>query len=258
MTPCPTMKELSAYVDGALPRDEELSLRFHLDDCASCRQQVKVLLALKETVSRNAEFYPVPPTLRESVRSRLRPSPWVFLRRPWMLHPVVAFVLVFAVVSTVWWWRDGGESHRYQAIARALTADHLLHLQESDPLGIALTDPSTLTAWFQGRLPFPVPIPQPGDVRLLGGRLCSPLGHRGAVVFYEHQGKRLSLFTLAADALPPEEREALQVASQERPHCLHMTEGRPLCLMCSGDVMRAVVMDDPEMEEVAVKLVRLF
>jgi anti-sigma factor RsiW len=252
------MKELSAYVDGALPRDEELSLRFHLDDCASCRQQVKVLLALKETVSRNAEFYPVPHTLRESVRSRLRPSPWFFLRRPWALHPMVAFVLVFAVVSTVWWWRDGGEPQRYQAIARALAADHLQHLQASDPLEIALTDPSTLAAWFQGRLPFPVPIPQPRDVRLLGGRLCSPLGHRGAVVFYEYQGKRLSLFTMTADVLLPEERETLRAASQERPHCLHTTEGRPLCLVCSGDVVRAVVMDGPEMEEVAVNLVRSF
>lgn len=258
MTPCPKMEALSAYVDGALRRDEELALRFHVDDCASCRQKVKVLLALKETVSRNAEFYPVPHALRESLRSRLRPSPWAFLRRPWVLHPAVAFALLFAVVSVVWWWRDGGTQQGYEAIARALVADHMQYLHVSDPSEIASADPSTLAVWFQGRVPFLVSIPQPREVRLLGGRLCSPLGSRGAVVFYEHQGKRLSLFTMTADVLPPAERTALQAASQERPHCLRTAEGRPLCLVCSGDAVRAVVMDDPEMEEVAVKLVRSF
>jgi anti-sigma factor RsiW len=252
------MEELSAYVDGALRRDEELSLRFHLDDCASCREKVKALLALKDTVARNAEFYPVPHALRESLRSRLRPSPWSFLRRPWLLHPVVAFALLFAVVSVAWWWRDGGTQQGYETIARALVADHMQSLQVSNLSDIASADPATLAAWFQERVPFPVLIPQPRDVRLLGGRLCAPLGHHGAVVFYEYQGKRLSLFTMAADVLPPEERAALRAVSHERPHCLHAAEGCPVCLVCTGDVVRAVVMDSPEMQEVAVKLVRAF
>lgn len=103
MTPCPKMEELSAYVDGALGREEELSLRLHLNDCASCRQKVKLLLALKETVARNAEFSPVPQTLRESLRSRVRPFPWSLLHRPWAVHPVLALALFFAVGSVVWW-----------------------------------------------------------------------------------------------------------------------------------------------------------
>jgi anti-sigma factor RsiW len=258
VTPCPKMEELSAYIDGALRRDEELSLRFHLDDCGSCREKVKVLLALKDTVARNAEFYPVPAILRESLRSRLQPSPWSFLRRPWVLRPVIAFALLLAVVSVAWWWRDGGTQQRYEAIARALVADHMQSLHVSNLSDIASADPSTLAAWFQERVPFPVLIPQPRDVRLLGGRLCSLLGHHGAVVFYEHQGTRLSLFTMAADILSSEERATLQAASQARPHCLRTAEGRPLCLVCSRDTMRAVVMDDSSMEEVAVKLVRAF
>ena len=258
MTPCPTKEELSAYVDGALRRDEELSLRFHLDDCGSCREKVKVLLALKNTVARNAEFYPVPPALRESLRSRLQPSPWSFFRRPWGLHSAVAVALLFAVVSVAWWWRDGGTQQGYEAIARALVADHMQSLHTSNLSDIASADPSTLAAWFQERVPFPVQVPQSRDVRLLGGRLCSPLGHHGAVVFYEHQGKRLSLFTMAADVLPPEERAALRAVSHERPHCLHAAEGCPVCLVCTGDIVRAVVMDGPEMQEVAVKLMRAF
>jgi anti-sigma factor RsiW len=250
------METLSAYVDGALKREEELSLRFHLDDCASCRQKVKLLLVLKETVASNAEFHPAPSSLRESLRSRLRPVPWSFLRRPWAVHPVLAFALLLAVVSTVWWWQREGEPKGYEEIAQALVAEHIHYLHQPDSLEVASADPSTVTGWFQSRVPFPVRVPSLQDVRLLGGRLCSPRGHLGAVAFYEHKKKRLSLFTLAADVLPLGERTELQVVSQERPKCFKMSEGRPLCLTCSKEALRAVVMEGPEMEEVAVKLFR--
>jgi anti-sigma factor RsiW len=251
------MEDLSAYVDGALQRQEELALRFHLDDCAACRQKVKTLLALKETVTRSTEFHPVPDALRESLSAQVRSSRWLFWRHPWGVRPGLALVLLFAVASVAgWWWQQSGERRQYKEIAQALVAEHIHYVYLPDALEIASADPVTITTWFQSRVPFPVHVPHLQDVRLLGGRLCSPLGYRGAVVFYEREGKRLSLFTLAVDVLPPRERKELQVVSQERPKCFKMSEGRPLCLMCSKETVRAVVMDGPEMEEVAVGLFR--
>jgi anti-sigma factor RsiW len=250
------MEQLSAYVDGTLRHEEELSLRFHLDDCEACRQKVKVLLALKETVAHSTEFHPVPDALRQSLSAQVRPSRWSFLRRSWGVRPALALVLFLTVASVSgWWWQQSGEQERYEEIAQALVAEHIHYLYLPDALEIASADPATVTVWFQSRVPFPVRVPSLQDVRLLGGRLCSPLGHLGAVVFYEREGKRLSLFTLAVDVLLPREREELRVVSQERPQCFK-TEGRPLCLTCSEEAVRAVVMDGPGMEEVAIKLFR--
>jgi anti-sigma factor RsiW len=258
MTACPKEEALSAYLDGALPREEELAVRFHLDECASCRSKVKMLLVLKDTIIRTAESHPVPAQLQEAIHARMRPAWWSFLRNLRTVRPVLALALLLVAVSVAWWWRDGGTQQEYETLARALVVDHVQYLAGSDPSEIASADPDTLATWFRERVPFPVPIPQPQNMRSLGGRLCSLLGHHGAVVFYEHHRKRLSLFTLTAEVLPSDEREALRAASRERPQCLRMAEGRALCLACSGRLVRAVVVDEPEMEEAAVKLLGSF
>ncbi len=82
-----TIVELSAYTDGELTAEEESVLRRHIEECPVCRQMTGTLAALKETVTRSAELYPVPRTLRVAVQSRPQlprrpPSSWrSFLRR---------------------------------------------------------------------------------------------------------------------------------------------------------------------------------
>jgi len=75
MTPCTkTLEDLSAFIDGELAPEEELALRRHLDACSSCQQMTQIFSALKETVTRTAEVYPLPPTLRIALHVRPQPA----------------------------------------------------------------------------------------------------------------------------------------------------------------------------------------
>jgi anti-sigma factor RsiW len=152
------------------------------------------------------------------------------------------------------WWSQPEQQLGYEEIAQLLVAHHLHYLYTPDALEMASADPGTLSAWFHGRLPFPVPLPQPSQGRLIGGRLCPKPEHQAAVAFFEHKGKRLSLFTIAGDVIGPEDRQRLQAATQQRPLCLRTFAQSPLCLVCTGDVIRAVVILGSDMEAVAVEL----
>ncbi len=254
MTPCTrTLEELSAYLDGELGPEEAGALQYHLSICASCQRKVKVLAALEEAIVRSAEVSAVPQTLHEYVSVSTRPSPWSFLRHFWPVNTALACALLLAVVSvTGWWWRHTKESVQDE-IAQVLVADHIHYLQAPDALEIASADPAVVTEWFRGQVPFPVQIPQVNDVHLLGGRLCSLLGQRAALVLYEHKGRRLSLFILAADAILPGKRKG-QETGHVHPSCLDTVGNYVLCLGRSENVAQAVVTEGPEAEEIASRL----
>jgi anti-sigma factor RsiW len=254
MTPCPPFEDLSTYVDGELGYEENRAVQLHLASCPACQHQVQILSSLKETVTRSTEFHPLPSTLRVSLRACLRPSGWFVMRRPWAWHTALAAVLIVAVVGAMSWWLQREQRLGYEEIAQLLIAHHIHYLYTPDALEMASADPGALSAWFHNRIPFPVPIPHLSKGRLIGGRLCPMPEHQAAVAFFECAGKRLSLFTVAGDVLGPEDRQHLQAITQERPLCLRTFEQSPLCLVCTGDVIRAVVAQGSEMEAVAVEL----
>ena len=256
---CPrALEELSAYVDGSLGPEEELSLRRHIDTCAVCQPRLKTLSALKETVARSAEVHPVPHTLRQALSVRSHHPSWSFLRRPWTAKAMLAFVLVLAVISLAgWWWQQRG-ARGYEEVAQVLVADHIHYLQVPDAVEIASAKPAEVAAWFRERVSFPVRLPAWNDTRLLGGRLCSLLGQQVALAFYERGGKRLSLFTLAMDAIPPGEKAKIQAANQNNPRCVRTFGKYALCLMSARDVVVAVVAEGPETEDLVLSLFRSF
>ena len=256
MTPCAKpLEELSAYLDGELGLEEERALQRHLTVCPSCQEKLKVLAALEEAVTRSAETALVPQTLHEYVSSLSHPSPWSFWGSSRAAKIVPAFALLFVVVGLAsWWWRHGGEKSRHEEIAQALVADHIHYLQAPDALEIASADPAILANWFQSRVPFPVQIPRLDDGRLLGGRLCSLLGRQAALVLYERGGKRLSLFTFAADAIPVGEKEKIHTANPDQPRCLRPLGKYALCFVGSEEAVRAIVGEEPETKDLALSI----
>ena len=257
MTPCATtLEELSAYLDGELGPEEERAVQRHLTVCPSCHEKVRALAALEEAVIRSAETSPVPQTLHAYVSSLSHPSPWPFWRSSRAVKTALAFALILVMVGLARWWWQGRERSRHEEIAQALVADHIHYLQLPDALEIASADPALIADWFRERVPFPVQIPRLHDGRLLGGRLCSLLGHQAALVFYEREGKRLSLFTLAADAVPVGEKEKMQPANPDHPRCLSTFGKYTLCFIGSEEAVRAIVGEEPETKDLAQSLFR--
>lgn len=256
MTSCTkTLEELNVYLDSELGPEEAQAFQHHLDTCASCREQVRILAVLEDAVRRSAEISAVPQTLREYVSALPRHSRWSFLGKSPIVKTLLAFTSLLVVAgSASWWWQQNGAKSRHEEIAQVLVADHIHYLQVPDALEIASTDPAIIAAWFRERVPFPVQTPRFHDGRLLGGRLCSLLGHQAALVFYERGGKRLSLFTLATDAVPLGEREKRQAADRENPQCLRTFGKYALCLMGSEDAVLAIVGEEPETQDLALSL----
>jgi anti-sigma factor RsiW len=169
----------------------------------------------------------------------------------------LASALLLVVVSLAsWWWQQNAAKSRHEEIAQALVADHIHYLQEPDALEIASADPTTIAEWFHERVPFPVQIPHLNNGRLLGGRLCTLLGRKAALVLYERGGKRLSLFTLGADAVPGEEKEQMHPANADQPHCLRTFGKYALCFIGSEKAVRAIVGEEPEAKDFALNLFR--
>ncbi|MGD0949894.1 MAG: anti-sigma factor [Candidatus Binatia bacterium] len=84
MSACPAFQDLNALIDGALPREEEVVLRRHLDGCAACRRWVDGVNALRQAVGRAYGSAVPSPALQRAVRASL-PK-----RRHWWWAGVVA------------------------------------------------------------------------------------------------------------------------------------------------------------------------
>jgi anti-sigma factor RsiW len=98
MTYCATtIGELSAYTDGELTAEEELSLRRHLKECPACQEVTGILAALKETVTSSVEMYPLPRALRVVLQPHPQPQRWsLFSWGPFLRRGLVVALLFFA------------------------------------------------------------------------------------------------------------------------------------------------------------------
>ena len=67
MSVCPAFEDLSALIDGGLPREQEGKVRQHLGRCAKCRKQLEGLTAIKRAVGRAYDSELPSPALRRAV-----------------------------------------------------------------------------------------------------------------------------------------------------------------------------------------------
>jgi len=242
MTRCTTtIAELSAYTDGELSTEEELLLRRHLDVCLTCQKMTEILSALKETVTSSAEVYPLPRTLRVSIQLRPPPRRWSFF--PWgtfLRRGLIAALLFLAFAGGAGLVRKRDIALPDDLLAQTLVTHHLQTVAGADDLGISSNDPQVVAAWFQTQVPFPVQVSSFADGRLLGGRVKMLLDQPVALVSYERDGARLSLFTFAPRTHPAVGEEA-PPSETRPPQCSTVFNEYTFCLQESEEAVHAVV-----------------
>jgi anti-sigma factor (TIGR02949 family) len=186
-------RDLDAYVDRELAADAAVSVREHVNVCASCRQRVADREALGRLV-RAVPYYEAPDRLRARVSAQLRRT------RPArrVLTWAAAAVLVLSVGGGISLVRSA--STRSDAAIDDVVNGHVRSLMAEHLFDVRSTDQHTVKPWFLGKLDFSPPVVDLASVGfpLVGGRLDYVAGRPVAALVYQRQKHTINLFVCPA------------------------------------------------------------
>ncbi|HEV7427126.1 MAG TPA: hypothetical protein VGQ46_12220 [Thermoanaerobaculia bacterium] len=163
----------------------------HLSACVQCANAVVANSLMKRRVREAMSIGDAPPRLRARLQRQRVASKW------WMAAAaILATVLVLSALA----WR------RPSSTAIAELADmHATLLAGANPVDVISTDRHTVKPWFEGRVPFGVPLPDltPTPFRLIGGRVVYWHSSQAAYLLVGKGAHRISLFMFRPQDAPP-------------------------------------------------------
>jgi anti-sigma factor RsiW len=210
---------IELYLDKELIGPDLEEFRAHLETCAGCRVELQAREELSRLLNRSRPLYSAPDALRDRVMRttellpsapytppRLRRRILRVLERPvqsagrgvirWPML-VAAILLVAAGLLPIPGILRQVSANSY---IEAAVAAHRSSLNGSLPLEIKSESPSTVTAWFAGKVPFNFRLPEAAEevgheqvYRLAGGRLVNYKDGYAALVSYRMQQQTISL-----------------------------------------------------------------
>jgi anti-sigma factor RsiW len=210
---------IELYLDKELIGPDLEEFQAHLELCAACRAELEAQEELFRLLHRSRPLYFAPNALRDRVMRitelapasathappRLRRRILKVLARPFQSAGrgvprwpvlVAAILLVAALLPVPGILRQASANSYIEAAVAA----HRSSLNGSLPLEIKSGSPSTVTAWFAGKVPFNFRLPEAAEelgheqvYRLTGGRLVNYKGGYAALVSYQMQQQTISL-----------------------------------------------------------------
>ena len=216
------------YLDDELRGAERDNLESHLADCEKCRKLFESQRAFLESVRNASPLHTASPELRARVAKIVNHSPAASLAPPKLRKrvqdfvqssqrrsgysrvAVLAGVMVIVAIAAFWFF---AKSINQAPIRRAsefalMAADtHQRHLHRQLPLEIVSGAPAGISAWFAGKLPFAVKLPnyqessgQEKLYELEGARLVAYKNDYAAYVAYQMRTRPISL-VITSDAV---------------------------------------------------------
>jgi anti-sigma factor (TIGR02949 family) len=193
-----------AYVDGELVGEDLRAFESHLAGCPGCREALHAETAMAEDLGRSLAAPTAPPELRRRVADSIGAAE---RRRSWWWPAAAA-----AVVAAAGW----------VAVARPLPArpaselvsvavdSHLRYARGQLPLEVRSDRAEEVSAFFAGRVPFhvvlpdyPAPLGESKPYALEGGRLVAMRGDYAAYVAYRMDGQPISLLVTSSSLATP-------------------------------------------------------
>jgi len=226
MQPCEgNRNRIFSYLDGELRDGDLVEFEAHIGSCASCQAAVTSRRAFLAAVQSARPLDRAPDQLRARVVGILAKGPAkpsfgdrVQISFNWVMTPFSGFrwatpqlafalVLLVAVLGGTWLARRGAEYPRSQFASAALRA-HEDRLRGLLPVALHSTSPKEVSAWFAGRVPFPVKLPETGDLppqqqpyQIEGAGLVPYGGGQLGYVAYRVGTKAVSLLIAPASAV---------------------------------------------------------
>ncbi len=197
MTEHSSVDEIERYVDAELSGEETVAIGQHLAGCSPCAIAVVAQFQLKSAIRGAMPRYaPSNPSWRPNASKwrAKRASPKSVAARvtPWLVTAAIALAIGTGLLVR----------GRAGSTARELADFHATILAGSNPVDVVSSDRHTVKPWFEGKLPFAVPVPDLASTpfRLIGGRVVYWRGRGGACLLVARAAHRISIFIFAADA----------------------------------------------------------
>ena len=223
MGPCEVSGvRIFAYLDGELRGAELVEFESHLAACAGCQGALANRRAFLAEVQSARPLYLAPDGLRSRIErivteAQVRRSFGERIQTSFgglmaalagfrWTTPQAAFalVLLLAVVSGTWLERRTGE-HPSSPFAAAALQAHQDRLRGLFPVSLHSTSPQAISAWFEGKVPFRVKLPETEDLpaqqqpyQIEGAGLVSFKGGQLGYVAYRVGSKPVSLLVAPA------------------------------------------------------------
>jgi len=183
-----TDEDVERFADGEAPREEQ-----HLRECARCANAALTAARMKRAVHDAMDVGPAPASLRARLTKQSSPrraSSW------WL---AAAAVIAAIAVSSVLLLRKPS-----QPALPELVDMHVTILASNNPVDVVSTDRHTVKPWFEGRVPFAVPVPDLSSTafHLIGGRLVYWHGNQAAYLLIGKSAHRISVFVFPQQSAP--------------------------------------------------------
>jgi anti-sigma factor RsiW len=209
---------VTAYIDGELVGDDRAAFEAHLTSCPDCRRLLEDERGVVAAVRASLPLYGAPEPLRDRVEGLLDRAP----ARPG-LAPAARWAGLAAAAAVATGLVAGAAVLRGRPAApasefAALAVDtHLRYSRGQLPLEVASDRPDAVSAWFEGRVPFHLALPDypvgPGERKpyhLEGGRLVSFQREYAAYVAYRMDAQPVSLLVTSSDRVRPRGGEVVR------------------------------------------------
>jgi anti-sigma factor RsiW len=197
-----TSEELERYADGEIEPAVAADIEQHLFECARCAaaalQIMRMKRAIRDVVSEEAPSA----ALRERVRRQIEGSTRRRGGAGWWVAAAAIVALAFVTVFLA--------RRPAQSALPELVDMHVTLLASANPVDVVSTDRHTVKPWFEGKLPFTVPVPDLAGTpfRLIGGRVVYWRGNPGAYLLIGKAAHRISVFVFRDDTAPRNLAEA--------------------------------------------------
>jgi anti-sigma factor RsiW len=224
--------QMSFYLDDELQGAERAALEAHLRDCEACRPLFDRERLFLETVRGSQPLHVAPPELRSRIEKSLADSSapdaapaklrYRVQRSLWQRGATTglidrralaaAAIVVIALVIGFWGVREYRRQRPNPPSDFALMAvdNHQRHLRSQLPLEIVSDVPEQISAWFAGKVPFSLMLPnyqessgQEKLYNLEGARLVGYKSDYAAYVAYKMRRQPISLVVTSEAVAQP-------------------------------------------------------
>jgi len=184
-----TIEEVQTIADG------ESAPSVHLRDCAQCASAVVSAMQMKQLVRDAMRGDPAPPRVAQAIlpalrrRDRLRHTSWV------AAAAAIAAIVIGSLMLT---------RQQNPGALDELADMHATILASANPVDVISTDKHTVKPWFEGHVPFAVPVPDLASTpfHLIGGRVVYWHGNQAAYILVGKSAHRISVFVFRDAAAP--------------------------------------------------------